>query len=91
MCLKKEKSRKRKNEVGRDENREWVLLAQMILVAAFFPGTDVGGGKAFSVGAELTDDFVVREAVVEHLVDVVAEVFGETGDVAAALTGTEMG
>ena len=28
---------------------------------------------------------------VEHLVDVVAEVFGETGDVAAALTGTEMG
>jgi hypothetical protein len=63
----------------------------VVLVAAFFPGTDVGGGEAFTVGAELADDLGVREAVVEHLVDVVAEVFGETGDVAAALTGKEMG
>lgn len=56
------------------------LLAQVVLVAACVPASDMVLVEVFAVFAEVLDDLVVGEAVIEHFVDLAAEVFGEAGD-----------
>jgi hypothetical protein len=60
------------------------LVIEPVLVSAFFPFVDVAGRESFAGIAKLLDDFNVGEAVLEPLIDVVAEVFGEGGDLAGA-------
>ena len=57
---------------------------QVILVAALFPAADIVVGEMFTDFTQLLADGAVGEAVVEHLVDLVADGFRETSDVAAA-------
>jgi hypothetical protein len=62
-----------------------LLVAEVILVTAFAPFGEVFGFKVFGVIAELFDDLRVGAAIVDVLVDLVAEGFGEAGDFAVAL------
>ena len=68
-----------------------LMLAKPILVAAVFVGADTVFGEASTVGAELFDDFIVWDAVEDGLADLVAEFFGESGNLAIALARTADG
>ena len=57
----------------------------MVLITALFPSADVLPGKMVAEGLELLNYFTIREAVIEHLVDLLADFFGQAGDVAVAL------
>ena len=63
------------------------LLVEVILVATFFPGTDVSGGKTFGVVAKFADDCGVSKAVVEHFVDALTGFLGKTSDFAVPMAG----
>ena len=63
------------------------LLVEVILVATFFPGTDVSGGKTFGVVAKFADDCGVSKAVVEHFVDALTGFLGQTSNFAVAMAG----
>src|SRR5258706_9644868 len=61
--------------------------AKPMLIAAAFPALDVLVKKAgMAEFFEFGDDFVIGKAVVEHLVDELADFFGEAGDFAGATT-----
>ncbi len=58
-----------------------------MLIAAAFPTLDVLVKKVgMAEFVEFGDDLVVGKAVVEHLVDELADFFGEGGDLAGATT-----
>ena len=63
------------------------LFFEPVAVAAGFPVDEVDVVEGGGGGAELGDDFGQGDAVEEHLVDLVAEGFGEAGDFAAAGPG----
>lgn len=61
------------------------VVVQPILEAAILPTRDVvvfEAGKTFS--GEPVNDPLIFDAVIEHLVEFVADLFGETGDFAGA-------
>jgi hypothetical protein len=60
------------------------LVAEVILITAFAPLGEVAGFEVFGVVAEVFDDLWVGAAVVEPLVDFVADGFGKAGDFAVA-------
>jgi hypothetical protein len=59
----------------------------MILVTTLFPTADGVIAEICAEFAQVLADRGVGEAVVEHLVELVADGFGEAGDGAATLTG----
>ncbi len=59
---------------------EEAQLAEVVLVAASLPAADVFGPEAFTVVTKLLDDLAAGEAVVEQLVNAVADGFGAAGD-----------
>ena len=59
----------------------------MILVTTLFPTADGVVAEICAEFAEVLADRGVGEAVVEHLVELVADGFGEAGDCAVALAG----
>ena len=61
---------------------EDLLLTQVVLIAAAFPGHDGADGERFTGWPELFFDVGVGEAVIEHLVDLVTDRFGELSDFA---------
>ena len=63
---------------------EETLLAEIILVSARFPTPDVVGVKGFAGSTELPDELGIGEAVIEHLVYLIAHRFGEAGNRASA-------
>ena len=60
------------------------VVAEVILVAAFAPFGEMVGFEVFGVVAEVFDDLWVGAAVVDPLVDFVANGLGELGDFAVA-------
>ena len=71
------------------EKVEVVLVSQVALIALGVPAGDVHFGdgvreRRVGGGLEFFDDEAVREAVIEHVVDLVAENFWELGDFAVA-------
>jgi len=71
---------------------EPLALKEPVLVTASLPFPDVGDIEVLAVVAEALDDVGVGKAVEEHLVDLVANGIGETGDfsVAAMLEAEEV-
>ena len=61
-----------------------VLTAQVILVTTFAPFGEVAGFEVFGVVTEVFNDLWVGAAIIEPLVDFVAEGFGEAGNFAVA-------
>ena len=61
-----------------------VQVFEVILVTALDPIGDVLGVEAAAVLAQFVDDDVVRQAVIEHAVEHVADVQGQAGDFAVA-------
>ena len=73
------------------------LIVEVILVPAVDPVGEVLDVEAAAGFAEFVDDDASREAVIEHVVDEIAGLFGEAGDFAVAawilgigLTGGEV-
>src|SRR5437773_11887919 len=62
------------------------LLAQIVLITAGFPPSDVLLVQVLAELAELLDDLGIAEPVIEHVVYALAHFFGQTGDCAGALT-----
>ena len=62
-------------------------IAQMLLVTALLPPADGNVGEVCAQFTEVLADGGIREAIVEHLVYLVADGFGEAGDGAAAAFG----
>jgi hypothetical protein len=60
------------------------LFAQIILVAAFSPEGEHVFVELFAVFAQADDDFIVRHAVIHHLIDAPAHFLGQACDGAGA-------
>ena len=63
---------------------EEALLAKVVLVTARFPSPDVFLVEIFAVPAELLDNPAVRDVIIEHLIELVADFLWEPGDRAVA-------
>ena len=57
-----------------------MLFDAPVVVAAFFPFVEVTDFEVFAGVAELFDDGLVGESVLEEVVDLIADSFGEAGD-----------
>jgi len=61
-----------------------LLIVEVVLVGALLPTGEVLFAEIFAVLAESLDDFFVRQAFVEHVMEGGADGAGETGDFVGA-------